>query len=567
MIVSNVAIRPSNDPAQRLIVSSAEEHIAQKVDCFCKSSAIFKTLAVLSAVGLAAAAVLVSHYFALGYLVHVTCFMGERYWSTADGTTQKTHHTATPVVVRLREEVPQRNLFTLIRESPQDIQTKDLNTSKEYARKAFSFAIRTKNRVACERMLSQGADLLHRNDEGLTPLQEAALRFPAFAKKIFESPRYLFTKEDFDFALHTEDPELIRLCLSEPTYQFSSRQIQLGNDILLKRHSASELLRYYIMNHKKVKNAALLFESTISKNFEKIEKEDVFDLFATVRLKDLPDFLKVLSKIYPTLGVEAEVYMHTVWLSHTLEVGGKFSIGKDRYESEGTYNEIVSLKLLQIASSWNETDLAQKQGLMIPASHMEALETLSDPSVTPEELLQKIQENKPAVLASGWPGHRTYIVFYKGLFFKCNRGDGASTPGISVYKFDPSKLTPKLLIDISNGDDRALYKTGINRQLNARKVTSVCVDTQLVGNCEWASAELVIMAMDFAENYRGHKTKDAAKEHSQGVYQLFQQYAKGKAFENYERLSSPELSPYKDKAFISRLASRIAFVYNLPTNT
>lgn len=129
-------------------------------------------------------------------------------------------------------------------------------------------------------------------------------------------------------------------------------------------------------------------------------------------------------------------------------------------------------------------------------------------SKTPQELAKKIKKGETVVKLTGWKGHATFVMFttINGRLYciKGNRGSKArKQPGVQVFEVGNEKNLPfvmKQLDDLSStpaGKD--FFVKEIDQQLGLKFVTHIHQDRQTVGNCGWASLEMVFLALVYAE--------------------------------------------------------------------
>lgn len=118
-----------------------------------------------------------------------------------------------------------------------------------------------------------------------------------------------------------------------------------------------------------------------------------------------------------------------------------------------------------------------------------------------QKLLNQIQEGLPVIIPFQWSGHVVSAVFYKNTMILGNRGERAEDflPGLHVYKYDQSKLTPELLQKISDTREhkkniftsmnkRFIFEKSISDELCATETNYLPMSEQTVGNCTWASS-------------------------------------------------------------------------------
>lgn len=78
--------------------------------------------------------------------------------------------------------------------------------------------------------------------------------------------------------------------------------------------------------------------------------------------------------------------------------------------------------------------------------------------------LRKIQDGHLVVMAAGWEEHAVCLVWYRGYYIVCNRGELSSDQGLSrtffSRKVDLSRLTLDLLVEIYTHSDSSKRRTG-----------------------------------------------------------------------------------------------------------
>lgn len=193
-------------------------------------------------------------------------------------------------------------------------------------------------------------------------------------------------------------------------------------------------------------------------------------------------------------------------VAHAMSIDGHCKQLKSYFDC---FNETFTLPML--AGSF---DLSS--GFMSAKKHQSIMQVLQnaiwhdnclDDAVnkTTEEILNPLQL-LPIWVGTGNRYHSSQIIFYKGYFIYCNRGEDCGYyPGFHVYKINNNdQITPdwvrRLSDRLSSQSDDYLSEARIIQDLEATEVFYAPMVTQAVGNCTYTSVKAGILALLMLSN-------------------------------------------------------------------
>jgi hypothetical protein len=159
-------------------------------------------------------------------------------------------------------------------------------------------------------------------------------------------------------------------------------------------------------------------------------------------------------------------------------------------------------------------------------------------------------------LLSGWNGHMTGIAGSKvgsqNLILKCNKGvrDEKFEAGIHVYEIQQLNQLPSMLKSFADCKinptkfDQVFFEHDSDQILGLTPIGVLKHKDQKIGNCPWASLELILRGAIYLRFRQKGLTHDEADANSRILYKLWNQYdEKIGVQESLKAIEDPTLDP------------------------
>lgn len=338
-----------------------------------------------------------------------------------------------------------------------------------------------------------------------------------FALAIIESGTYEPSTRDLDYAIASRYAPLVEKTLQRGK-DFTVHQQFAAKSLL--REDLVGILSYFIRidDHR-------LFSSLLDSYHENLEKEETYDLYLLATLINAKQSLAILKeKLSDGRIKKAKIYSQLKIISHIFGVDKKFSLGRSKYNSQGLMREVgphLLNSMIQrfLSCDANITAIAEDDYLALSLIE-NAITTLASSKTSYNDLIQDILNEKVVLIQTGWSGHDTYVVIYKNLLLKCNRGDQAITPGVEVYMMKKA-ITPDIMQNLHEAKEEEYFLNTIHEVLDLEKIYYLKMKPQKHGNCVWASAKAAIRAAWFAVNFKAGLSRTAADRNARKNYKAF----------------------------------------------
>lgn len=349
--------------------------------------------------------------------------------------------------------------------------------------------------------------------------------YPIIATNLAKEIPNEMSHEHLEAALITEDGELISAIYGRLDKKTLFTNLVFVTEQLLTKPGRKWLLaQYFILRGNK-------------KALEAVITHEQFSVTSELSLLTLARELKqffysyedgieaVLEKEFQRNKELAEDYRRLVWSYLVLGIEKPFKIGNTEFRDSGFFEKLVPYYTETLLGTFSH----ENPGL-IPEEISDLFAPLCEAYTTVESLLESANNDKPVMIESGWKKHSTYVVFYKDMVIKCNRGEHCGDKsGVQAFRYKREKFNESTIIKLLQQKDAEYFLQGLDKDLDLEPIAYLPQKKQKLGNCVWASLKSAIYGtifmINFDKNLRSkmeqQKAEKEALESSKYAYKRF----------------------------------------------
>ena len=364
----------------------------------------------------------------------------------------------------------------------------DLHASSLYdGTSPLNFAIMYGESYFAKKLIEQGVDINHVDDNGLTPLYTAILveaEYPEFVNLVLNTPNI-----DVNMPVNELPPvflsnnlnvvkQIVKHPSFDPTYNLillHSENVPDLEKIIRESHLDIDDAMLYSYHQAKILGMKLDFDGCFKFHNLSEHEYNCFSFEGYANQKGAQDFLNSYNAFF---------------------------------------NRVVNLSNIPVWSA--DTFIKIQTALNFSAF-----------SSNPYAYLNKIESGDLVIIPSGWDGHSISFVIHKDKLYRCNRGhmsDGIH--GIEEFIItNPQGWTAILIQQMLDAEgDSKLLQLDIIDTLGLNKIGEIENPEQTVGNCVWTSLEAALEA-SFTDLFLQYEL-DSSSAHYYGkqVFHFWEEY-------------------------------------------
>lgn len=354
-----------------------------------------------------------------------------------------------------------------------------------------------------------GVSIFGISNEGITPLNMAIACYSSKAIELIQQEKCIADPQYIAVAIYERNHDIIRLLL-EKTLDIPAVLEVVAREVL-KENSNQERLT----NEELLVVFSTCFPITPLPLMKEILEDldgpmslkDLYRLYSIAHLREDRGLIKLLSNLSKSSEAElkeALAYCHAKNLSHLFGLDGQFYVGSKAFSSEGlniAHGTLLfknQLEAYMKDSSHKDSPFLSQHKKRVKG----VVDKLMNPSRSVDQIVAAIKNGEPEMILSGWVNHTVGLFFHNGIFVQANRGEkSGDETGLEFFTYNPDKVSRETVITLlremtwsySLSSDYIL--NDLREELDLQVFGHFDMSGQEVGNCSWANAKALYLAM------------------------------------------------------------------------